>query len=90
MMAEIPAGSITAADVFRETSAMRGELGQAMGKLAAIDVRTAAATATLGDHEVRIRVLEQFRNKLLGVAVVVALSSGSISGFIGFAIGHIH
>lgn len=88
-MDSLPAGVITAADVFRETSAMRGELGQALTRIAAIDVRTAEAANTLADHEGRIRILEQFRNKLLGVSVMVALASGSVSGLIGYVLGHI-
>ena len=90
MTPDIPAGMVTAADVVREITAARGELAAANTRLAVIDVRTQSVATSVSDHEGRIRVLEAFRWKLMGVAVTVAVVSGTLSGFIGWALGHVH
>lgn len=97
MPSGIQPGAVTAADVMhqlgelgRDVRDARGELGAANTRLAVIDVRTAAAAGDLADHETRIRVLEQFRNKVLGIAIVVGMGSGAVSGLVGYVLGHLH
>lgn len=90
-------GAITAADIMHELSALRGdvaglrgELGSVNVRLAVIDVQTKTASSEVTDHEARLRGLEQFRNKLLGVAIMAGLGSGLASGLIGYILGHLH
>lgn len=83
-------GTVTAADVMQQLGELGRDLGTANTRLAVIDERTANAAHDLGDHESRIRVLEQFRNKVLGIAIVVSIASGAASGLVGYVLGHLH
>jgi hypothetical protein len=88
-MTELHGGTVTNADLYSELVGMRGDLSRAVTRLEVINVRNIAADRIDADHESRIRVLEAFRWKLLGVAVCVALASGTISGIIGYVLGHV-
>lgn len=97
MMPDIRPGAVTAADVMHQLGEMGRDLkdaGRAIGaantRLAVIDERTANAASDLADHENRIRTLEGFRNKVLGISVVVSMASGAISGLVGYVLGHLH
>lgn len=89
-MSGIRDGQVTAADVMRQLSDVGRDVSSANTKLAVIDERTANAASDLTDHESRLRVLEQFRNKLLGISIVVSIASGAASGVVGYVLGHLH
>lgn len=78
------------ADISKDVTAARADLAAANTKLAVIDVRTETGAVTAADHEARIRVLESFRSKLLGISIAVSTSSGILSGLIGYLLGHLH
>lgn len=83
-------GIVTAADVVRELGAARGQLAGLDTRLAVIDVRTQSTSSTAADHEARIRRLEAFSGRVIGVALTASVASGALSGLIGWALGHIH
>lgn len=94
---QITPAVITAADVMRQVdgvgrdvAAARGELATVSTRLAVVDLRVQNASQAAADHEERIRRLERFAGKLLGVGITVSLVSGLLSGVIGYAFGHLH
>jgi hypothetical protein len=95
-MPGIITGTIGAADVMREFAGLRTELaalrvdvGAGNIRLAVIDITTKGTAEQAADHERRIRVLEDFRGKLLGVAITAGLGSGAVSAIIGYVLGHL-
>lgn len=42
------------------------------------------------DHENRLRTLETFKSKAMGMAIAAGLFSGFLDGVIGYFIGHLH
>ena len=87
-MTDIAPGVITISDLFREIVGMRADMNAAATKTALLEAHRAEAVGSLADHEGRIRVLETFRWKLMGMATVVGVLSGAFSGIVGFLIGH--
>jgi hypothetical protein len=74
-MSEIPAGSITSADLYRKMEDLRVNVTIALEKLA-------AHGADVADHEARLRTLERFRYSLMGGAVTAGVLSGSVAGIV--------
>lgn len=96
-MAELQPGTVTAADVLRQVEgvgqdlrAARVDLAQVGVTLAVIDTRTQLAATAAADHETRIRVLEGFRAKLLGISIAVSSGTGIATGILGYLLGHLH
>jgi hypothetical protein len=73
---------ITAADLYREVTGMRAEVGAALTKLAVIETRNTLADSAHTDQEARLRQLERFRYTLLGTATAVGAGIGALSGII--------
>jgi len=73
---------ITAADLYREVTGMRAEVGAALTKLAVIEARNGMYDRELSDQEVRLRALERFRYSLMRAAVLAGMLAGTLAGFI--------
>jgi hypothetical protein len=73
---------ITAADLYREVTGMRAEVGAALTKLAVIETRNGMFDRELSDQEVRLRALERFRYSLMGAAVLAGTLAGFVSAII--------
>ena len=73
---------ITTADLYREVTGMRAEVGAALTRLAVIETRNGLADAAHADQEARIRALERFRYSLLGASVLAGSLAGIISAII--------
>ena len=71
----MPGGVITSADLYRKMEDLRVNVTVALEKISVFDQARA-------DHETRIRILEQFRNKLMGVASLVGAGSGVLGAVI--------
>lgn len=84
-MSELQPGTVTVADLYREMSGMRAEVGSALTELKVIAERNKGADQIHTDHETRIRMLERFRWTLAGVS----LAGGGIAGYIGYLLGHV-
>jgi hypothetical protein len=78
---ELPAGIVTVADLYREVSATRTDVAQAMERLAVADALSKRAEFTSNDHEVRIRTLERFKWQMLGAASAVSVVSGIVTSY---------
>lgn len=100
----IPTGSVTAADLFGEVTAARREIALVLSQVAVIDARHLTLTGQLGDHETRLRTVEdkvpdQLKPRLVSVerwqwkasAIIAAcaLVAGLLSGYLGFLLGHV-
>ena len=85
-MSELAPGAVTTADLYRELVGMRADIVKALTRIEVIDTRTTADDNQREDHEKRLRVLEAFRWKLTGVAVILSAASG----YAGYLIGHTH
>ena len=72
-MVDIPGGQVTLADLFRVMSAMQLDVSKVATKLEVIDARNKNADQLHADHEQRIRTLEQFRWKILGLALAISI-----------------
>lgn len=83
-MAELPAGTVTIADLYRELVGMRTDIGKALIKIEVLDIRNTDADRLHADHEARLRALERFRYTLAGVAFV----GGTAAGWVGYLLGH--
>lgn len=81
---QLPAGQVTIADLYRELSGMRADVGRALTRMEVLDNRTADADRLHSDHETRIRKLEAFRWQLVGIYVVLTL----IGVYVGYLVGH--
>lgn len=86
-MTELAAGQVTIADLYRELTGMRTDLGKALTRLEVMDTEHKSTSGQLGDHEMRLRSLEAFRWKLAGIALAVASIAGIVSGI---AAAHVH
>jgi hypothetical protein len=73
---------ITAADLYREVTGMRAEVGAALTKLAVIETRNGLSDAAHADQEMRLRALERFRYSLMGAAVLAGTAAGFVSALI--------
>jgi len=70
-MAEIAAGAVTTADLFRELRTISETV-----------IRLEERVAAVGDHETRIRQLERFRFTLLGASSTVGALAGIASSLL--------
>lgn len=73
---------ITAADLYREVTGMRAEVGAALLRLAVIETRNSLADQAHADQEARLRALERFRYSLMGAAVLAGGVVGALSGIV--------
>lgn len=98
-------GQVTAADVLTEIGAARRDITTVLTKVEVLDDRYGRVLAQLGDHETRIRLLddempkqlatrllalERFQWKALGALVVVGIVVGVVAGWLGSLLTHIH
>lgn len=74
-MTELAPGSITTADLYRELTAMTV-------KLAVLEDQGRRGEQERGDHEARLRRLEQFRWTIFGAASAIGSASGIISALL--------
>lgn len=87
-MTEIPPGAVTIADLYRELAGLRGDLQQALTSLKVIEVRDDVTARQLGDHEMRLRLVEAWRWKVAGVALTVSAAVSSLGTWIGYTLIH--
>jgi hypothetical protein len=87
-VSELPPGVITVADLYREMSGMRADVGRALERLTVVEVRNSAADTIHTDHEARIRVLERFRFTLMGAAMLAGSAAGVIATLITSGVHH--
>lgn len=80
--AGLPAGTVTIADLYRELVGMRNDVARALTRIEVIDSRNGDADKLHSDHEQRIRALEQFRWKLAGIAIVMAIIAGFVTAWL--------
>lgn len=83
---QLPAGQVTIADLYRELTGMRTDIGKALTRLEVIDARDQAAAEVDRDHEGRLRALEAFRWKLVGIALCISVAAGLLSGYLTYVI----
>lgn len=62
------------------------EIGKQSTSLAVIGTKLDSLTSAGSDHESRIRLLEQFKGKLLGAAVSAGVLSGGVATLIYWAL----
>lgn len=82
-MNEIPAGSVTIADLFRVMTEMRNDVGNALTRLEVISSRNQAADQLHRDHETRIRAIESWRWRAAGAATAAGLLAGGLGSWAG-------
>lgn len=88
-MTDLPAGTVTVADLYRELVGMRGDITSALTKIEVINARDQDAARIDADHEARLRALERFRYALLGASSLVGILAGALSALIGVVVtGH--
>jgi hypothetical protein len=85
---ELQGGQVTLADLFRVLTSIQTNLATMATKLEVIDTRNKNADAIDGDHEKRIRTLEAFRWKILGMALAVSGGAGALGAWVGYLAGH--
>lgn len=100
----IPSGTVTAADLFGEVTAVRRDVAEVLGKVGIIDARYQAVAGQLADHESRIRTvearmpdnliprltsLERWQWKAAAVISTLAAVAGLLGGYMGFLLGHV-
>jgi hypothetical protein len=73
---------ITAADLYREVTGMRAEVGAALTKLAVIETRNGLSDQAHADQEMRLRALERFRYTLMGAGVLAGMLAGTLAGVV--------
>jgi hypothetical protein len=71
-MTELQGGQVTLADLFRVLSAIQSDLGKLATRLEVIDNRNKGADATDADHEQRLRALEAFKWKVVGLSMAIS------------------
>lgn len=81
-MTELQAGQVTLADIFRVMSAIQSDVSKALTRLEVIDSRNKTADNIDADHENRIRTLEAFRWKLLGLALAISVLTGFLAAWL--------
>lgn len=99
----IPSGTVTAADLFGEVTAVRRDVAALLGTVGIIDARYQAQAGQLADHESRIRTaearlpdnlmtrlaaVERWQWKAAAVIATLAAVAGLLSGYVGFLLGH--
>jgi hypothetical protein len=78
----VPDSQITAADLYRELAAMRGDVSKALERIAVHEVMAASSSSERADHEARIRILERFRFTLLGAGALTGAGAGWLAAFL--------
>lgn len=81
-MTELQAGAVTIADLYRELVGMRQDVGKALVRIEVIDSRNKDADQLHSDHEARLRTLEAFRWKMIGVCVAMSALSGALGAWL--------
>lgn len=81
-MAELPGGQVTLADLFRVMSAMQVDVSRVATKLEVLDARNKSADQLDADHEQRLRALEAFRWKVVGLAFAVSALMGFVTAWL--------
>lgn len=87
-MNELPAGTVTIGDLYRELVGMRSDVVKALTRIEIIDSQNNATAGDITDHENRLRGLEAFKWKLTGIALAVGVISGLFSGYATYLLGH--
>lgn len=87
-MTEARQGQVTNADLYRELVGMRTDVGRALTRLEVIDARNKTADTIHADYETRLRALEAFRWKLVGLALAVSLLSSALGIWISYLAEH--
>lgn len=64
------------------------EQGKQSTQLAVITTKLDSLTGSATDHESRIRILEQFKYKLMGAAVTSGIVSSGVAALIVWALEH--
>lgn len=85
-MTEIPPGAVTVADLYRELVGMRSDLVKALTRIEVIDTVNKGAEDDRRDHEQRLRILEAFKWKLLGVCITGGAIAGGGASWIALAV----
>ncbi len=80
-MNELAPGTVTVADLYRELTGLRTDVGKALIRLEHVDTVNQAAEQLHSDHEARLRVLESFRWKAAGAAAVAGAAAGGLSAW---------
>ena len=70
-MTDVRPGTVTAGDLYRKLETMADSL-----------IRVEERITVLPDFETRLRILEQFRWRLMGAAIGVGTAAGVVSGVI--------
>lgn len=101
----IPPGQVTAADLLRDTSAIRHDLGELLVKVEVMHSEHTARAAEMADHEARIRAierqlpqalagrlaaLERWRWRTMGGMSVLAVLGGLAGSIVEWALFHLH
>ena len=87
-MTELPAGTVTIADLYRELVGMRSDLSAALTRIEVIDTQTKEAALVHSDHETRLRLLEIGAARLAGKLAMMAGGGSVAGGWIGYILGH--
>lgn len=90
MMTEMMPGNVTLADLFRVMSAMQADVAKVATRLEVLDSQNRSAEDIHRDHEQRMRALEAFKWKLVGVAIATGVTSGGLGEFIIWALSRHH
>ena len=75
-------GQVTIADLFRVMSGIQIELSKVVTRLEVINKRNDIADLQHADYETRLRNLESFKAKLVGVSLFVGTVAGVLSGYL--------
>lgn len=86
-MNELAPGAVTTADLYRVLVDMQGSMAKLAGHLERVDSRNEAADKLHTDHEARLRILEQFRYKLAGLATLGGIAAGLLGNYLA---QHLH
>jgi hypothetical protein len=81
-VSEVPPGSVTTADLYRELVGLRSDLSALAIRFERVAVVNTAAELARADHETRIRALEAFRWKLIGACVLVSAAAGAAASYL--------
>lgn len=73
---------MTGADLLKELYQIRDKQGEALVKLTEIGATVTSDHAQLIDHEGRIRALERFQWKAVGMATAIASVAGAAAGWL--------
>jgi len=81
-MAELPAGQVTVADLYREMVEVRGEIVKLVTGFSLAEERHVANREIHHDHERRIRALERGWWKVSGAAAVISVIVSLVTALI--------